>query len=48
MLASSIAAVFVVLWSTGFVVARAITPYGADGPGRLGWFIAYLRKPDYH
>jgi hypothetical protein len=27
MLASSIAAVFVVLWSTGFVVARAITPY---------------------
>ncbi|MGF6572954.1 EamA-like transporter family protein [Paraburkholderia fungorum] len=27
MLASLIAAVFVVLWSTGFVVARAITPY---------------------
>ncbi|SIT37275.1 conserved membrane hypothetical protein [Paraburkholderia ribeironis] len=27
MLASFIAAVFVVLWSTGFVVARAITPY---------------------
>ncbi|MFM0596424.1 MULTISPECIES: DMT family transporter [Paraburkholderia] len=27
MLASSIAALFVVLWSTGFVVARAITPY---------------------
>src|SRR6266702_4317189 len=27
MFASLIAAVFVVLWSTGFVVARAITPY---------------------
>ncbi|WGS53674.1 DMT family transporter [Paraburkholderia sp. D15] len=27
MLVSSIAALFVVLWSTGFVVARAITPY---------------------
>lgn len=27
MLASSIAALFVVLWSTGFVVARAITPF---------------------
>ena len=27
MLAAFIAAVFVVLWSTGFVVARAITPY---------------------
>jgi len=27
MLASLIAAVFVVLWSTGFVVARAVTPY---------------------
>lgn len=27
MLASFIAAIFVVLWSTGFVVARAITPY---------------------
>ena len=27
MLATLIAAVFVVLWSTGFVVARAITPF---------------------